>query len=140
MNARRFIRHPAHVPVDIRPADTQSKAPEQTAMLNFSPRGLAMKCMENYPIGKALDIRLPHIDPSFTANGKVAWSQEQQDGSHVIGVVFSDRDTSFRVRMLEQICHIESYWQQAQQQGRDISIEQAAREWIGKHAENFPEG
>ena len=40
--------------------------------------------------------------------------------------------------MVEQVCHIESYLRRVRErEGRSLTAEQAAREWIGSHAEGF---
>jgi len=56
-----------------------------------------------------------------------------------IGIQFLDENDSFRVRMVEQICHIEQYKQEVfDKDGRQLSGEQAAVEWIQKYATDFP--
>jgi hypothetical protein len=41
--------------------------------------------------------------------------------------------------MIEQICHIESYRRDvAQQEGRQLTTEEAAVEWISRYASSFP--
>jgi hypothetical protein len=41
--------------------------------------------------------------------------------------------------MVEQVCHIEHYKNEVKRrEGREISGEQAANEWIAKFAGNFP--
>ena len=70
---------------------------------------------------------------------KVAWCRETEHG-YELGVEFLDQDDAFRARMVEQICHIETYREQVQQtEHRDLSPEQAAHEWISKFAEEFPD-
>jgi hypothetical protein len=42
--------------------------------------------------------------------------------------------------MVEQVCHIESYKQQIlKSEGRKLSPEEAAVEWVSKFAANFPD-
>jgi hypothetical protein len=56
-----------------------------------------------------------------------------------VGVRFEDRDTAISVRMVEQVCHIEQYKLQVREtEGRELTGEQAAMEWIEKHAHEFP--
>jgi hypothetical protein len=45
---------------------------------------------------------------------------------------------AFRARMVEQICHIERYHRQQLSDGRFVSEEEAAIEWIAKYAGQFP--
>ena len=50
-----------------------------------------------------------------------------------------NEDELFRLRMIEQICHIEHYRNEMlKQQGRELSIEEAAQEWISRYAGEFP--
>ena len=42
--------------------------------------------------------------------------------------------------MIEQICHIEQYKADVlAKEGRQLDVEQAAREWIYKFADDFPD-
>jgi hypothetical protein len=42
--------------------------------------------------------------------------------------------------MVEQICHIEHYKREvAEREGRELSGQQAAKEWIAKYAASFPQ-
>jgi hypothetical protein len=41
--------------------------------------------------------------------------------------------------MVEQVCHIEQYKRSAKDnEGRELTSEQAATEWIARHAADFP--
>jgi uncharacterized Zn finger protein len=67
----------------------------------------------------------------------VAWCHREAEG-FVIGVVFTESSDIFRVRMIEQICHIEHYKAKVlATEGRRLDGEQAAREWIHKFADGF---
>jgi len=55
-----------------------------------------------------------------------------------VGVEFLDQDILFRLRMVEQICHIEQYRRTVREsQGRVLSSQEAAIEWIERYAEAF---
>jgi hypothetical protein len=70
--------------------------------------------------------------------GRVCWCQEK-NGHFVLGVKFLDTEDAFRVRMVEQICHIEHYKREVfEKEGRVLSGEQAAMEWIPKYGSVFP--
>lgn len=44
------------------------------------------------------------------------------------------------MRMIEQICHIEHYRKEVErQEGRRLSSQDAADEWISRYAGDFPE-
>ena len=56
-----------------------------------------------------------------------------------MGVAFTEPDDLFRVRMVEQLCHIEHYKAEVlAREGRRLNGEQAAREEVGKFAHQFP--
>ena len=41
--------------------------------------------------------------------------------------------------MIEQVCHIEHYRKEVMlREGRELSAQEAAREWISKYAGDFP--
>ena len=47
---------------------------------------------------------------------------------------------AFLARMVEQICHIEDYRQSVcRVEGRRLSAEEAAVEWIAQYAAQFPD-
>lgn len=86
----------------------------------------------------AVEVRFPVIDDNALLKGRVVWSRRLQQVCE-IGVEFDDADQAYRLRMIEQICHIEHYRNEMRQRhGRDISAEQAAREWIERFAADFP--
>lgn len=49
-----------------------------------------------------------------------------------------DTNNAFKARMVEQVCQIKKYHQTLEQQGRVLSIEEAAMEWISRYAADFP--
>ena len=70
--------------------------------------------------------------------GNVVWCDEA-DGAYEIGVEFEHGRDTFRMRMIEQICHIEHYRNEVERnEGRELSSQDAAREWIARFAGDFP--
>jgi hypothetical protein len=67
----------------------------------------------------------------------VAWCQADV-GAWQVGIEFLDQDDLFRLRMVEQICHIEQYRTTTASLGRTLSSHEAAIEWIEQYAEAFP--
>jgi hypothetical protein len=54
-------------------------------------------------------------------------------------VTFLDAEVAFLARMVEQVCHIEDYRQSVSRiEGRQLSAEEAATEWIDRYARDFP--
>jgi hypothetical protein len=77
-------------------------------------------------------------DPTFEILGRVVWCKEGS-GLFDVGVEFLEPEGAFQARMVEQICHIEQYKKDVlEKEGRQLTGEQAALEWIGKYAADFP--
>ena len=53
---------------------------------------------------------------------------------------FEEKDKEYAMRLIEQACYIEEYRKEVLSiQGRQLSEEEAAKEWIDKYASAFPE-
>jgi hypothetical protein len=77
-------------------------------------------------------------EPPFEVTGTIVWCRRTKDHYHV-GVQFADVNTEFSVRMVEQICQICHYQREVfEKQGRSLSGEEAAAEWVAKYARDFP--
>ena len=134
--SRHVIRHPSEIPIEIQPLGVQG--------LNYLPvrnAGLAelafdFPCRVN--VGEVVVIRIPSVNEGAEICGKVIWLAKSA-GGYVIGVSFHNENEAFRMRMLEQICHIESYRKDVLvTEGRELSNEAAAIEWISCFAASFP--
>ena len=88
-------------------------------------------------IAAALGARLEG-DGSITVTGTIVWCRKTNRHFEV-GVRFADENTEFAVRMIEQICHINHYQRQIlEREGRQLSGEEAALEWVARFARDFP--
>lgn len=133
--ARAYIRHPADIPIEFEVEDVE---PRREPLSNISVGGLAFRCDHHIPENTSLIIRVPLVAPQIALRGRVIWSRHDHDHFD-IGIQFTDPETEFRIRMIEQICHIEHYKRTiAQNEGREMSGEEAALEWINKYASQFP--
>lgn len=134
---RQFIRHPADIPIEIQSATDGGYVRRCTRDVSFG--GLAFVTDTAVEPETLIALRIPYLRPVFELpTARVVWCQEE-GGKFTIGVQFLDSDEAFRVRMIEQICHIESYRRDIEyQQGRQLTIEEAAEEWISRHASSFP--
>ncbi len=136
-NTRRFIRHTADVPLEVRSVAAPAR---RTSGRDVSHGGLSFLLEDDLAIGSTLDLRMPDVDPPFEARARVVWSRREADG-YCIGVAFLDADDAFRARMVEQVSAIERYRREVRErEGRDLDPEAAAREWIGRYAGSFPSG
>ena len=134
---RQFIRHPVDVPIEIRTSRAAPGAAAQTHDVSLG--GLAVHSIEPVEPGAMIEVCIPYVQPAFEARARVAWCRPNHDGGHEVGVTFLDAQDAFTARMVEQICHIEDYRKSvARIEGRHLSPEDAAHEWISKFAANFP--
>ncbi len=105
---------------------------------NVSLGGLAFKSSRALMLGQDVSVSFPLLNESLSLSGKVVWNNKSDKG-FLIGLQFDDPEALYQCRMIEQICHIQHYRQQVeQQQGRVLSREQAANEWIHRYARDFP--
>jgi len=134
---RQFIRHPATVPIEYSSEGNHDLRFDRAR--NISEGGLCIEAEEYVDPGSRLRLRIEADTGPFMATGLVVWCQSMPHEHYLLGIKFTDRDTIYAVRMVEQVCHIEDYRQQvASQEGRILTHEQAAAEWISRYAEDFP--
>jgi len=132
---RVYRRHPSEFPVELRAAD--EAAPRMERLHDLSVGGLCCRSSASLAPGDHVRIRIRVGLPGFEADGRVAWCRPHEDGYRV-GVEFVSEEEALRARMVEQVCHMERYHQQLLAEGRDISREDAALEWVAKYAAQFP--
>lgn len=140
LRMRRYIRHPACVPLKFVVEDVEKKeeADQAFALRDVSEGGLCFSSDHPVSPGSNITIEIPVESPPFRASGVVAWCRPE-DQHYAVGVQFSDDVTRFSVRMVEQICHIERYRSAVKEiEGRQLTSEEAAREWIERYAGEFP--
>lgn len=137
---RQFIRHPINIPIEI--SSVHALAAKSDAY-SLGMGGLSLQTRQKLPAGALVHVKIPYLYPAFETDARVVWCRDSQDGSteqaSEVGIEFLNSDDAYRARMMEQICHIDNYRQQVySQEGRTLSSEDAAMEWIDKFAANFP--
>lgn len=134
---RQFIRHPVDLPVQIGTDDAHS--PTAVHAHDISAGGLAVRFGRAVVPGAHVHICIPHVQPAFEADARVAWCKPAETDGFELGVTFLDAEVAFLARMVEQVCHIEDYRQSVRRsEGRQLSAEAAAEEWIDRYAAQFP--
>lgn len=132
---RHFLRHPSDMPVELA-VRKHVRLPKQR-LNNISLGGVACNSNRAFRRGTAIEMRIPMFGEQACYPGLVAWCHKQGD-HFLVGIAFTDEDTLFRARMVEQVCQIEHYRQQREQElGCSLSVETAAQEWISVHAAEF---
>ena len=136
---RQFVRHPVDMPVEIVTSAPSGASTLQTQ--NISLGGLALVSSFAVSAGTEVEIRIAHVQPPFAAHARVAWCRASSDPEGFeLGVAFLDAESAFLARMVEQVCQIEDYRKSVHRlEGREISSEEAAVEWIAKYAAQFPD-
>jgi len=132
---RIFIRHPSDIPLEVEPGNVVLRKEE--LLSNVSVGGLTF--VSNVPFEKnsTVKITIRAVRPAFEASGRIVWCSDSS-GRFEIGVEFIETKDAFRIRMVEQICHIEHYKNEMRaKEGRSLSGREAALEWINKYADSF---
>jgi Tfp pilus assembly protein PilZ len=132
---RKFARHPAGIPIEISLGALAANKKEY--LINISRGGLCFRSLAFVQNGTPIRIKVPLIHPVFETRARVAWCRPS-GGIYEIGVVFDDQEDPLKIRMVEQICDIEQYKKNIfEKEGRKLTSEQAALEWIKKYAGTF---
>ncbi|MFH0909699.1 MAG: PilZ domain-containing protein [bacterium] len=140
VDTRQFLRHPLDVPLR---CVIRVQADEETGGIrDISDGGAAFFSPKKYRKGQGVDMTFPVFADCPVLHGNIVWSMTNKDapGSHINGVKFADNRDKQMLRLVEQICHIMSYRvMQEHLTGKAMSADEAAREWMSKYAESFPE-
>ena len=134
---REYIRHPSDIPIQFQIDELAINDTEYLNNVSFG--GLSFRSKVRVKAGTVIAIKIPFVQPSFEAHARVKWCRKR--GEHFnVGAVFIDSEEAFQARMVEQICHIEHYKREVElKEGRHLTGEQAALEWINRYADKFPE-
>jgi hypothetical protein len=128
-----YIEHPDDIPIEFRLEDLMDASCAGAAY-----GGLAFRSDAPLQSGQTIRIRIALAGPVFEAPARVSWLLPSED-CFVVGIDFLDQEDYFRARMVEQLCHIEHYKRSVREhEGRILSGEEAAMEWIRRFAGQFP--
>jgi len=137
---RNYIRHPADVPIQVASDWTEhdfDDSADQT-LTNVSLGGLSFVSPTPLKTLQRARVCFPILGRENFLVGSVVWCEETDKG-YEIGLEFESSKDVFRLRMIEQVCHIEHYRREvARVEGRELSTPEAAKEWIAKYADDFP--
>ena len=133
---RQFLRHPSDVPISYRLRELVSN--QSDYLRNIGEGGLCFVSRIPISPGMRIHVEIPIAEPVFEADGVVVWCHAK-NSSYEVGVRFEGIEAEYGLRMVEQVCHIEHYRQEVlRRDGRALSSEEAALEWIQKYAARFP--
>lgn len=131
-----FIRHPRAFPMAVRRIWfewSQGKKARYKCDL-----GLCFSSEKYIPTGAILEITIPLRGEEQKFKGKVVLVRNRGE-YYEIGIWLDEKADGHRARMVEQICHIETYLKDKhRKEGPFVSRERVAEEWISKFAASFP--
>ena len=134
---RRHVRHVTGIPVEVRLEYHDDYHGEDDTITNVSLGGLCFVASDRLDVDESVQVRFPVLNQEQRLNGKVVWCNKTARG-YEVGLEFDDPEEVGRLRMIDQICQIESFRQQVEKtDGRKLSSEQAAREWVSRYAGDF---
>ncbi len=117
--------------------DENDETVDQT-ITNVSLGGLAFISHKPLELLERVRICIPILNQDNFLVGNVVWC-EKSGSAFEIGIEFEKSKDAFRLRMIEQICHIEHYRKEVSRvEGRELDTQEAAKEWITKYAGDFP--
>ena len=89
--------------------------------------------------GVLIKLQMPLYGKVFKINAKVVHSaKDETTGLYKIGVVFVNYADAFKVKLIEQIYLIEEYRVlRSLQLGKEMTIQEASKEWIKRYSERF---
>lgn len=133
---RHYFRHPAEIPIILHPIGSSID------LIHFShdlSEG-GLSCDSHYYIdpGSHIEITVKIDIPAIKVIGHVIWCRENKK-HYLLGIGFDNSEHAFTMRMVQQACQIECYRRKQRSDGRFISADQAAQEWITKYASDFPD-
>ena len=137
---RKYIRHPTDVPIHVTldVVDGDSDDSDDETLTNISLGGLSFFSKQALQVDQIVRVSIPALNQDNHLSGKVVWCEQSPNG-YEIGIEFEGSKDVFRLRMIEQICHIEHYRKEVKlAEGRELSSEEAASEWITRYAGDFP--
>ena len=139
---RKFIRHPLCFPLSYRVVDKGTHDGEKESRsntINVSMGGLLFAAKRPVDAGSTIIVKMPFENKVFNIRAKVVRCDRNPETKlSNIGVRFYRTNDAFKVKLIEQIYLISEYRDlKSMQLGRQVSLEEASREWIKRYSERF---
>lgn len=129
-NPVHYMQHPSTIALVLTPVAKQN--------MSNPPLPLGLICNTDTPFSTAaqIEITAPKQAPDMNIRGEIAWCRDFGKG-YQVGVAFHSTSELYKIRMLEQLCHIEEY-RRSSHSKTQAGKQGAALEWIEKYAAHFP--
>lgn len=139
---RRFIRHPLCFPLAYKVLDKGARDGKKEARsntINVSMGGLLFAAKRPVETGSIIVVKMPFENKVFNIRARVVRCDKNPETKlNNIGVRFYRTNDAFKVKLIEQIYLISEYRDlKSMQLGRQVSLEEASREWIKRYSERF---
>ena len=142
LERRRFIRHPLCFPLSYNIVVKSSKKKEKetkTRTINISMGGLLFLTKKPVETDATIVIKMPFQDKIFNVKAKVIHCDKSEETKlYNVGVSFYRLSDAFKVKLIEQLYLISEFrdlW--SVQLGREVTLEEASREWIKRYSKRF---
>ena len=138
-NLEGFIHHPAAFPLEWRRVRRLKwKKNAQPAGQQPANIGLCFESGKYIKPGTELEVEITLRGEIQKFAGRVILVKSLGE-KFEIGLWLSTREAATRIRIVEQICHIEAYLKHKRHfEGPFMSPERVAQEWISRFASSFP--
>lgn len=135
---RHGVRHPIPVPVVVRPRGETGSGIFST-VADLGEGGIAFASPRRIPVDSVVDVLLALHDRTFSLAGSVlSCSAAGSGGTFRVGLAFLHPSMSFRMKLAEQVLRIQEFrLELSQERGEEVTTDEAAREWIARHAAEF---
>ena len=135
-NLKGFLHHPAGFPLLCKKIRFRKPASGISGLPGSM--GLCFVSEKYIKPGTHLEITIPLRGETYKFTGKVVLIKNYGD-KFEIGLWLASNSDVARIRIVEQICHIETYLKHKHfKEGPFISRESVTQEWINRFAASFP--
>ncbi len=138
---RRFIRHSLCLPLTYKVIGASLKNGKESISqtVNVSAGGLLFAALKPVRSGRVISIEIPFQDKIFNVQAKaVHCNKNPETKLYNIGVRFCRLNAAFKVKLIEQLYLISEYRDlRSVQLGKEVSLEDASREWIKRYSDRF---
>jgi hypothetical protein len=131
-----FIQHPKRFPLKFRRLRFWQSS--KLELNEDSKTGLTFSSKEYQKPGSIIEVTIPTRKEVHNFLGKVVMVKES-DENYEIGIWLINVEDAPKLRIVEQICHIELYLNDKRyKEGPFLSQEKLTEEWITRFASGFP--
>jgi hypothetical protein len=103
---RKYIRHPAEIPLEYKIAEDQQAHSELTTNVSFC--GLCFRASDAIDRGTIISLKFPSVNSGVVLTAKVVWYIEKENYVD-IGVEFQNKTDALMAKTLEEICYIRKF-------------------------------